>query len=457
MMVSDVLLTPRSRGSRRRARFAGYLALTVLDAMAILFGFFLASIFRQEQFLNPAGVNLGLATLVMYLGVSLSRNGYSMEVLGSITESLLKSLTSLALAAMVIVFLSFATQSGLLISRFGFMIAVAIGAFTMALGRILCDQFYLVKLDGKMTDVLFIVDGTDWPGDTDGHSILDTAVAGLRPDLNDPEMLNRIAQLVRDYDRVIICCPMDARRDWSVVLKGTQVSGEFLLGETNRLGAIGVGEIGGRDTMIVARGPLSFTSRMKKRVFDLAIALPLLIAIAPLLIVVAIAIKIDTPGPVIFRQKRMGQSNAIFDIFKFRTMKTENTDASGVQSTLPDDDRITRVGKFLRATSIDELPQLANVVIGNMSIVGPRPHALGSQAGDQFFWEISSLYWTRHALKPGITGLAQIRGFRGATHRREDLEGRLHADLEYLNGWRLMRDVAILFGTVRVLVHKNAY
>jgi len=118
---------------------------------------------------------------------------------------------------------------------------------------------------------------------------------------------------------------------------------------------------------------------------------------------------------------------------------------------------VTRVGRFIRRTSIDELPQLINVVIGDMSIVGPRPHAVGSRAENKLFWEIDERYWHRHAAKPGLTGLAQIRGFRGATDREDDLTNRLQADLEYLNDWSLWRDIKIIVMTFGVLRHKNAF
>lgn len=138
-------------------------------------------------------------------------------------------------------------------------------------------------------------------------------------------------------------------------------------------------------------------------------------------------------------------------------MREESCDSDGRRSTARDDDRITPLGRILRRTSLDELPQLFNVVEGDMSLVGPRPHALGSLAGDQLFWHVDRRYWLRHAIKPGITGLAQVRGFRGATDHRDDLMLRLQCDLEYASRWSLFIDAYILLRTFAVLVHKRAY
>lgn len=179
--------------------------------------------------------------------------------------------------------------------------------------------------------------------------------------------------------------------------------------------------------------------------------------LAPVLLLVAIAVKLDSPGPVLFKQPRVGRGNRSFQIMKFRSMRDEMSDRAGGRSTGRDDDRITRVGKIIRKTSIDELPQLFNVLLGDMSLVGPRPHALGSLAGDALFWEIDENYWLRHALKPGITGLAQVRGFRGATEQRSDLVNRLRADLEYIENWTITNEIVILVRTANVLIHRNAF
>ena len=175
------------------------------------------------------------------------------------------------------------------------------------------------------------------------------------------------------------------------------------------------------------------------------------------MLLVAAAIVLESPGPVLFRQTRVGRGNAMFNILKFRSMRAEASDMQGRRSTGRGDDRITRVGAFIRRTSIDELPKLINVIRSEMSIVGPRPHALGSLAGDKLFWEVDGRYWHRHACKPGLTGLAQVRGFRGATHLEDDLVNRLQADLEYLENWSIWRDFKIILMTFQVIIHRNAY
>jgi lipopolysaccharide/colanic/teichoic acid biosynthesis glycosyltransferase len=210
-------------------------------------------------------------------------------------------------------------------------------------------------------------------------------------------------------------------------------------------------------SLVVAHGPLGLTDRAIKRGFDLAVAIPALILLSPLMLVVAILIKATSAGPVFFRQTRIGRGNQVFQVLKFRSMSVEGSDHRGDRSASRDDDRVTPVGRFIRRTSIDELPQLLNVVAGSMSIVGPRPHALGSRAADKLFWEVDGRYWHRHAAKPGLTGLAQVRGYRGATLEEDDLRNRLQADLEYLERWSIWRDLKLIVQTFQVIMHRNAF
>jgi lipopolysaccharide/colanic/teichoic acid biosynthesis glycosyltransferase len=272
-------------------------------------------------------------------------------------------------------------------------------------------------------------------------------------------MLDRLGKLIRNQDQVVVSCPGERRESWAFLLKSSGVRGEIVSKPAHDLGAVGVQhyEQQDRTTLIVSTGPLGLRGRILKRAFDLVAASAALVIVLPLLLVIALLIKLEDGGPVLFVQRRLGRGNQFFNMLKFRSMREEKLDSDGAQSTLRDDDRITRIGRFIRRTSIDELPQLINVLRGEMAIVGPRPHALGSRANSKLFWEVDARYWKRHSLKPGLTGLAQVRGHRGATEEEKDLTDRLHSDLEYISSWTIRSDIRILFKTLRVLRHDNAY
>ncbi|MBW4330275.1 sugar transferase [Stakelama sp. CBK3Z-3] len=270
-------------------------------------------------------------------------------------------------------------------------------------------------------------------------------------------MYDRLAKRLQFADRVVVACRPERRTAWAHVLKGANIQSEILVPELAALAPIAIDRHGPDTTVIVSAGPLELGDLIAKRAFDLMTASILILIFLPVLIIVPIAIRLDSRGPVLFRQPRIGRGNEIFEILKFRSMRVEEADAAGHRSATRGDDRITRVGRFIRSTSIDELPQLFNVLRGHMSIVGPRPHALSSRAADKLFWEIDSRYWHRHAAKPGLTGLAQIRGYRGATMVEADLTNRLQADLEYLDNWSLWHDIVLIFLTLRVLLHRNAF
>ncbi|WP_342733673.1 undecaprenyl-phosphate glucose phosphotransferase [Bradyrhizobium sp. B117] len=204
----------------------------------------------------------------------------------------------------------------------------------------------------------------------------------------------------------------------------------------------------------IQRGPLSTGEQLSKRLVDVVGALTGLIFLTPVMILSAIAIKMDSSGPVFFRQRRNGFNAKQFSIFKFRTM-TVMEDGAAVVQARRFDPRVTRVGRILRRTSIDEIPQLINVLRGEMSLVGPRPHAL---AHDDHYGDLLAEYAFRHHVKPGITGWAQVRGYRGETARVEQMKGRIDCDLWYINNWSLMLDLKILMLTCLELVQtRNAY
>jgi lipopolysaccharide/colanic/teichoic acid biosynthesis glycosyltransferase len=176
------------------------------------------------------------------------------------------------------------------------------------------------------------------------------------------------------------------------------------------------------------------------------------------MLLIALAIRLDSPGNAVFRQSRVGFGNVCFETFKFRTMYDHAPEIGRLRQAVRCDPRVTRVGTFLRRTSLDELPQLFNVLRGDMSIVGPRPHAPNTCAGGKRFELVTWRYPARHCVRPGITGLAQVRGWRGETETEEKLLRRVDADLEYIEHWSLWLDVVILVRTVLMIFdRRNAY
>lgn len=184
-----------------------------------------------------------------------------------------------------------------------------------------------------------------------------------------------------------------------------------------------------------------------KRALDLTLTLLALAVLWPLLLAVAIAIKLDSPGPVIFKQRRGGFRGRMFHVLKFRTMR-KMEDGDQIRQAVWGDARITRIGRFLRRTSIDELPQLFNVLLGQMSLVGPRPHA---RAHDDAFWNIDGRYPARFFARPGLTGLAQVSGARGCSETDDKVRSRIDYDVAYVTNWSIWLDVRIIAKTIRVV------
>jgi lipopolysaccharide/colanic/teichoic acid biosynthesis glycosyltransferase len=190
---------------------------------------------------------------------------------------------------------------------------------------------------------------------------------------------------------------------------------------------------------------------------DVALGAMLLAIFAPVMLVAAVLIRLSSPGPILFPQCRIGLGNAPFTMLKFRTMRHHAPHRGLLRQTIPHDPRVTWVGALLRRTSVDELPQLLNVLRGDMSLVGPRPHAPGTCAGGTLFELVTPYYAARHLVRPGLTGLAQVRGLRGPTETEDKLLARLAADLEYIANWSLWLDIRILCSTVVALFNaRNA-
>jgi len=214
-----------------------------------------------------------------------------------------------------------------------------------------------------------------------------------------------------------------------------------------------VTEIAGIPVLTLSETPLIGTRRLLKMAEDFCLSLLFLVLLTPVMLAIALAVKLDSPGPVFFRQARMGWGGKRFHIWKFRSMIVHDEHGQVTQAR-KNDPRVTRVGAFLRRTSLDELPQIFNVIRGEMSLVGPRPHAV--QHDLEYARHIAH-YFARHNIKPGITGLAQVRGYRGETREIEQMMLRVESDIEYINNWSLWLDLSILVRTTRVLTGRNAY
>jgi len=205
--------------------------------------------------------------------------------------------------------------------------------------------------------------------------------------------------------------------------------------------------------------PIADWDVVMKWLFDKVVGGLLLIAVLPILVVTAIAIKLDSKGPIFFKQKRYGFNNDLIEVYKFRSMYADQADATASKLATRDDPRVTKVGRFIRRTSIDELPQLVNVVFkGNLSLVGPRPHAVNAKAEARLYADAVDGYFARHRVKPGITGWAQINGWRGETDTHEKIQRRVEHDLYYIENWSVLQDLYIVVRTPFALLNsENAY
>lgn len=273
-----------------------------------------------------------------------------------------------------------------------------------------------------------------------------------------------LVELSRRYeiDRIVVALPHSAeQRLIEILRKLHKMPVEISLAPDMvgfNLAAKDHEEFGGLPLLDVYGRPLSFGQSLLKTVFDRGAAALGIIALSPLLLLVAAAIKLDSKGPVLFRQNRYGFGDRVIGVYKFRTMKAEAADANGEKQTAVNDPRITRIGGFLRRSSIDELPQLLNVLRGELSLVGPRPHAVSMRVRQRRNEDIVPDYALRHHVKPGITGWAQVNGYHGPVDTEKALHERVAYDLDYINNWSLWFDIRILSRTLLIVFgQRHAY
>ncbi len=322
-------------------------------------------------------------------------------------------------------------------------------------------HYQRVAVIGARLDVMnFLLAGDLW---RQGHQVTDTlyledvSTADGKPDLQAIAAFARTS-LRRQTDSMVIVAALhdlDAMEHLVNEMKRFSLNVVYAPATTNRtLKFLDVVPIGANNALRFIRKPLSDFAVFAKRSMDIALAAFGLLVLLPLFAIVTILIKLDSDGPVIYRQARRGFNGESFMIWKFRSMSVMESGHTMTQAQRGDT-RVTRIGRFLRASSIDELPQLVNVLLGQMSIVGPRPHAI---VHDDELSRVIATYAHRQRIKPGITGWAQVNGYRGETNTFEAMQGRTLHDLHYIDNWSLLTDIWILVLTVfSIRAHRNAH
>ena len=444
------------RPAMENRRLQLYVLLFLADCLILFSSFSIGEMIGIGKPPTEQGMSIMRLILPIFIVIAAYNRVYSIRALDELRYAIGRLVITMAVSAMLFLVVTVYVRTSEDFPRAVFSVSIGVAFGLMTLLRIATSWLIHSRFAGRVRNVLVIDDGgppIDFPK-------ADRVVAD--PNLintahSDPRALDMIGQTMRNMDRVIVSCPVDRRQFWTAIMRAAGIHGEVVSESLQELGALALERDHGFSFLVVSAGPLGLRDRIAKRTIDLAFTVPALIVLSPLMLLVALLIKLEDGGPVFFVQPRMGQFNCMFNMLKFRSMRVEKLDNDGARSTSRDDDRVTRIGKFIRRTSIDELPQLLNVLLAEMSLVGPRPHALGSLANEKLFWEIDRDYWHRHSLKPGLTGLAQVRGHRGATETETHLTDRLQADLEYIRTWTPLADFKIMFATARVLIHPNAY
>ncbi|WP_325049053.1 sugar transferase [Aurantiacibacter zhengii] len=356
--------------SLEHKRLQYYLLMMVADIALLLASYVIATIaYHQGVPIGPE-MKSGLATaylmLPTYLTIALHNGSYSLNSLTQPNHSMLKMTTAMLVSAALLNFFAFFAKVNAEFSRVIFTTGMFGAILLMAMFRIALSRWIVRQCGPNPKNQLVIYDGG--PRFTLPYAYhVDAEEHGLNPDFNDPAALDRLAKYLCNMDEIVVSCTIDDRLRWAEFLKGSGRHGEIVSEFTREIGALGVihHDSANVSSLLVSTGRLGMRSRVLKRLFDISTSLAALILLAPVMLVVALAIKLHDGGPVFFHQRRMGRGNQFFEIYKFRSMG--EADANGDRSASKDDDRITPIGRFIRRTSIDELPQLINVLKGDMS------------------------------------------------------------------------------------------
>ncbi|HMK68807.1 MAG TPA: undecaprenyl-phosphate glucose phosphotransferase [Stellaceae bacterium] len=457
----------------------------VADALAILIGGFVSI----ELYINALGSGVTffelywLAIVLAAIGFVYAQrrlDGYRIQRLGQLTWQVgrtalvwggtLSVLTSLGFAARVVQNYSRVWTMLFALVCFAALAMVRIGAALMIdywtrTGRLTravavvgageLGQQIVAKIQSTRDAQIRIAGIFD-----DRHTRRPSEIAGCPVVGTTDDLVAQVRQSL--IDEVVIALPLRAEaRIGELVMKLRPLPVDLRLSLDPIAGVFpmrGISETASVRMIEIVDRPLKHWSGVAKWVEDKILGLALLALGSPMMALIALAIRLDSKGPALFIQERFGFNNNVIRVFKFRTMDQGEADTSGAKRTVPDDPRVTRVGRFLRRWSIDELPQLLNVVLGDMSLVGPRPHVMAMKAGDRLYHEAVGEYFLRHRVKPGMTGWAQVHGMRGEIDTPQRARERVDYDLWYIDNWSIWLDLKVLFMTLIVVLRRqNAY
>lgn len=430
---------------------------------------------------GPIYLRAALLGGIFYAGVAEAIGAYDMDVRFSMRRASGRVLTALFATAMFVMTVGFFLKVSEDYSRLWAVSWFGAGAVALSGGRLALTGWMQGKKREGLFNLRVAIFGTGEQGQRLAQYIAGNErltidlvgffddreparITGVSTDLPLCGDLDELISLVRQgrIDQVIIALPWSAERRLQDIVGALAVT-PVRIRLAPDLASFAFAQrpivlLGDLPVMTLFERPITGLDQVMKKFEDMVLLALIVPIVLPVMALAALAIKLDSPGPVFFKQEREGFNNKRFHIWKFRSMRTDKLEFDNIQQASKRDPRITRVGSFLRKSSIDELPQLINVLFGEMSIIGPRPHAPSTRAGNRFFNEIVDTYAGRHNVKPGLTGWAQVNGWRGETDTEEKLIRRLEHDLYYIENWSIGFDLYILIRTVwAVLAPRNAY
>ena len=441
---------------KKNTRYLFVIAIVLLDFLSIFLAFTISNNTHKNLVGTYQRDNVIALIIPIYFLIGLNTKSFFPVNKSSIFEFIRRGLYTFlfSVLSMLLILFFFKTSSDF--SRILFALGSGLSLIFLSASRAIVATGFDRYFKDSVFSLVYVFDGIENPN-PESRNTISASPEGVFADAGSLLAISNLGRWVSGADHLIVHCSPEKRHDWAFMLHALDVESEIVMPELDDLHPLAIRSRDNHISLVISAGNLRWDQRLLKRAFDLVVSSIAIILLSPLMLITALAIKLESSGPALFTQQRIGLGNRSFKMYKFRSMRNDMSDAEGSKLTERGDPRVTRTGAFIRRTSIDELPQLFNVLNGTMSLVGPRPHAVQAKAGNSLYWEVEKRYWHRHSVKPGITGLAQVSGHRGNTFVEEDLRSRLNADLDYVVQWSLLLDFKILLKTIMVIRHSNAF